>query len=379
MNKAIPTKVLLMIDEASIGGGQQHVLALAENIKREEYEVAVACERSGYLVDELRKRKISVLPISISNTLSVRSLLSCVQAIRQYSPAIVHTHGGTAGFYGRIAARIVGGIRTVHTYHGLHYLHAKSNSITFLHRWIDRLLLPMTNSLICVAQADYDLGVAKKVVHPSKGVVIYNGIAVERYKASVLSAKGLLEQKTKNDTFIVGTIGRLHIQKGHKFFLVAAKQILEEYPNTLFYIVGEGILRQELEAQSRTLGIAENVKFLGARTDIPQQLARMDVFVLPSLWEGLPLVLLEAMAARKPIVATAVNGVLEILEDRKEGMLVPPKDPESLAKAVLLLRRDPALASALESAAYTKVSTRFNVQTMTRSTEKVYEKVLNIK
>lgn len=367
-----------MIDEASIGGGQQHVLALAENIKKEKYEVAVACERSGYLVDELEKRNIPVLPISISNMLSVRSLLSCVQAIRQFSPAIVHTHGGTAGFYGRIAARIVGGIRTVHTYHGLHYLHAKFSATTFLHRWIDRLLVPMTDSLVCVAQADYDLGVANKVVQPSKGAVIVNGIAVERYNTSALNANSLLEQKTKSDTFIVGTIGRLHVQKGHTFFLLAAKLILEEYPNTLFHIIGEGALRHELEAQSRELGIAEKVKFLGARTDIPQQLAQMDLFVLSSLWEGLPLVLLEAMATRKPIVATAVNGVSEILEDRKEGILVPPKDPESLAKAILLLRRNPALASAIESAAYAKVSSRFSVQTMTHNTENVYERILHI-
>ncbi len=362
-------RVLLMIDEASVGGGQQHVLSLAERLDRGKYDVAVCCEGEGYLVDELRKRRILTHPLRMSNRPSIRSLFECVRLYRRSRPDIVHTHGGTAGFLGRIASLFVPGIRIVHTYHGIHYLHNLQSFQNRIYRAVDRTLKHCTDRLVCVAKSDMELGIRHKVVDPKIALLIRNGIDVEKF------ASARRESTIKTGAVrIVGTIGRLHIQKGHCFLVEAAARVIENDPSVIFHIVGEGELQRNLEEQIRSLGLQERVKLLGPRTDVPELLAGMDVFVLPSLWEGLPLVLLEAMAAGKPIVTTAVDGVKEVITN-EEALLVPPRDPERLADAILQVLHDPGLARRLGENAFRRVRSEFNVEAMVKQIEGLYESI----
>ena len=361
--------VLVMIDDASIGGGQQHILLLTKRLDRTRFDVAVACEGDGYLVDELRKRGILTHPLRMSNRPSIRSLFECVRLYRKWKPDIVHTHGGTAGFLGRIASLFVPGIRRVHTYHGIHYLHNLQRLQNRIYWVVDRGLKHCTDRLVCVARSDYELGIRYGVVDREKTMLIRNGIDVEKFA----SAKRESAIKT-GAVRIVGTIGRLHAQKGHCFLLEAAARVIKNDSTVVFHIVGEGELQSNLEGQIRSLGLQGRVKLLGVRTDVPGLLAGMDIFVLPSLWEGLPLVLLEAMAARKPIVATAVDGVKEVIAD-DEALLVPPRDPERLADAILQILHDPGLAGRLGESAYRKVKSEFNVEVMVKQIEQLYESI----
>ena len=365
--------ILLIIDDASIGGGQQHVLALAEGLTARGLKAAVACEAKGYLVDQLHHGNIPHHAVRLSESPSVRGLATLAKAIRACGAQLVHTHGGTAGFYGRLAARWVGDIRTVHTYHGIHYLHDKRIRIRFAHRAIDRFLLRWTDEVICVANSDKDLALREKLALPDHVSVIYNGIDLARSRMSVAGDR---RTGQRNDHFIVGTVGRLHEQKGHIYLLQAAALIHQAYPRARFRIIGDGPLRESLEAQSRALGVDGIVEFLGARNDVPAQLRQFDLFILPSLWEGLPYVLLEAMAAGLPIVTTGVDGVKEMIADGREGIVVPSRNARALAAAVVDLMGNGARRANLGVNGARVVEERFSLDAMIDQTVNVYSRAM---
>jgi glycosyltransferase involved in cell wall biosynthesis len=335
-----------MIDDASIGGGQVHLLSLAERLDRNRFEIAVACEGEGYLVDELKKRRIPVFPLSLSNRPDPRALLSTYKLLKRWRPDLVHTHGGTAGFFGRAASFLARVKAVVHTYHGIHYLHYPQS----FQRWIflraDRLLLRLTDRLICVAESDREIGLRVGVVARDRCVVIHNGIDTSLYTPRPKERTGAGRR--------IGTIGRLHAQKGQEFLLRALPEVLREHPDVRCEIIGEGEIRGELEDLAKSLGIQKSVDFLGERTDIPELLCSLDVFVLPSLWEGLPLVLLEAMASGIPVVATVVDGVREICR----------------------LLEDDALAARLSARGVEAVRARFDVREMIAALERLYLELL---
>jgi glycosyltransferase involved in cell wall biosynthesis len=231
---------------------------------------------------------------------------------------------------------------------------------------IDMVLRRASHRLICVAKSDYERGMRHGVVDTSRGVVLRLGIDVEKFRVQDERA-GVADDEPR----IVGTIGRLHVQKGHRYLLEAAVLVIKNDPRVRFVIVGGGELQAETEGWITMLGLEKHAELLGPRTDIPALLASMDLFVLPSLWEGLPLVLLEAMAAGKPIVSTAVDGVKEVITD-EEALLVPPRNPEKLAEAILKILNDPDLAQRLRERAMQKVRREFSVERMVREMEKLY-------
>jgi len=361
--------ILLVIDDASIGGGQQHVLALAERLIGQGLEVAVACEARGYLVEELRGRRITQYPLRLPENPSLRALADTIKVIRAGGARLVHTHGGTAGFYGRVAAHRLGDVRTVHTYHGIHYLHQKSVRKRTLHRAVDRFLLRWTDEVICVAKSDRDLALNERLALPDHVSVIYNGIDLSRFEPR--SHEGQAEGR-----FVVGTVGRLHVQKGHVHLLEAAALIRQSHPQVCIRIIGDGPLRGQLEAHARALRVDGIVEFLGARNDVPEQLRQFDLFVLPSLWEGLPYVLLEAMATGVPVVATDVDGVREVIADSAEGVLVPPSDSRALATAVIHLAADAARRAELGARGAQAVRQRFSLDAMIEQTVGVYSRAM---
>ncbi len=357
-------RVLLMIDDAEVGGGQQHVLLLAQRMKR--FDPHVACHGAGYLVDRLKESGIPFHPLEMSNRPGIGSLLSCRRLLRQLKPAIIHTHGGTAGFTGRVASLGIPRRKAVHTYHGLHYLHDLTSVRNKVFRLVDGILLHVTDRIVCVAQSDVDLGIRRGVADKAKTVLIRNGIDTEAFQHN----RGERIRKT-----VIGTVGRLHIQKGHTVLLKAFAAVVKAGRELELRIIGEGELAETLGAEARQLGIADLVDFRGAKQDISTELAEMDVFALPSLWEGLPLALLEAMAAGVPIVATSVDGVREVVTDAQDALLVPPSDVGLLAGAIQRLVEDKALAEKLAASALSRVRRDFSVDRMVGQTESVYEEL----
>ena len=175
---------------------------------------------------------------------------------------------------------------------------------------------------------------------------------------------------------MVGIIGRLTVVKGHRYFLQGAAQVLQTIPHCKFLVIGDGPLRSDLELLANDLGISDSVRFLGYRDDIPELLAVVDISVLTSIREGTSMVLLESMAAGKPIVATDVGGTPEVVIDGEVGILVPPKDAAALAKALITLLSDPCLASRMEMSGRQRVQAKFSLRKSVDRLEALYDELV---
>jgi glycosyltransferase involved in cell wall biosynthesis len=366
-------RVLEMIDDASVGGGQVHVLMLAKYLDRGKFEVVIACKGQGFLVDEAGKLGINTLSVSMANRFSLKTFREVTQIFRRSNFDVLHTHGGTAGFWGRIGAFIVGKptIR-IHSYHGIHYL---SKNFTFPShlRMIDKLLLSLTDKVICVCPSDYQKGSAAGIVSKKKGIIIQNGIEIEKFH-NTEQRKALRSQYRLDESAVVfGTVGRLHVQKGQRYLLEAFQAVKSKHLHAQLWVVGEGELKCELEKFAQDLGIYDSVHFLGARTDIPELLSAIDIFVLPSLWEGQPISIMEAGASGKPVIATNIDGVADFLIDEKNALLVPVKDPNALAAAMMRLIKDVELRTRLSASIKSTVSEGFAVETMVKRIGDLYQ------
>jgi glycosyltransferase involved in cell wall biosynthesis len=366
----------MLIDEAKMGGGQQHLLWLVQKIDKSKFEIEVACEEKGYLVDELRKNNIKVHRLDISNSLSVKSFISTYRLLKKVSADILHTHGGTAGFYGRLASIINYKGVVIHTYHGIHYLNFDKNLLGRIYKLIDKFLLRITDCTICVAQKDFEIGLKAGIVKKENSIVIHNGVDVEKFSLTNKNSDFKINLKKENESIIIGSVGRLHHQKGYEYLINGSKAVLEKFPNVKFVLIGDGELRNSLESLAKKTGVYNSYSFMGNQNEIAELLEQIDIFVLPSLWEGLPLVILEAMAAKKPVVATEVNGIVEIIESGKEGLLVPPKNSNALSLALIRLLEDNELCKVLALNAYEKVARDFNIAKMINETESLYHKLL---
>jgi glycosyltransferase involved in cell wall biosynthesis len=204
-----------------------------------------------------------------------------------------------------------------------------------------------------------------------KSVIVYNGINIEEYKEPTDIERKKREIGIKKDESIIGNVASLFPVKGQIYFLAAAKEVIKEFPKVKFLIIGEGWIEDKLKEEADKLGITSHVEFLGFRNDVKELLNIMDMFVLPSLSEGLPFSLLEAMACRIPVIATKVGGIPEIIDDGMNGFLVPPADPEALAEKIKCLLEDPIGADRLAQRGYEKIEL-FDIQSMLKAYEEIY-------
>jgi glycosyltransferase involved in cell wall biosynthesis len=230
--------------------------------------------------------------------------------------------------------------------------------------------------LILVCQSDLRQARKHRLAPEGKMTVILNGTDVLPEPGMEEISRRRIDLGWPSGRPVVGTVARLHRQKGVVNLLRAAPEILKDFPEVIITVVGDGPQKNSLRREARRLGLEGRLLFLGEREDAASIMALFDIFVLPSLWEGLPFVLVEAAALGKPIVATAVDGVPEILEDKKTGLLVRPGDTSALAAAVIELLKDKDEARRLSETARTLVPPRFPLRRMVDQTENLYLDVL---
>jgi glycosyltransferase involved in cell wall biosynthesis len=372
-------RVLLTIDEASLGGGQMHVLLLAKYLQMADFDVEIATEANGWLVTEALNLNLIVHQITISNQFTRQSFQHIRELLRTGQFDILHTHGGTAGFWVRsVAAGLKRRHVIIHTYHGLHYLNILEGSgqaikqaiKRLIFKRIDRLLLRYTNRIICVCRSDYDKAIAAGVAMIDRTSIIFNGIEVEKFSMPLNQVIARQIFEVEPNEFVFGNVGRLHEQKGHKFLLQAMAKMNNR---ARLMIVGDGRLRQELMNLATQLNISDRVLFLGARADIYEFLSAINVFVMPSLWEGQPIALLEALAIGKSCIASAVDGIPEIITDGVNGYLVIPKDIETLAKIMDLVIEQPEVLQQFSSGGVKAIPPQFLAQNMAIEIANIYE------
>lgn len=369
-------RVMEMIDRPSLGGGQTAVLLLAQNLDRSRFEVVISSGGDGPLADEAKRGGFPFVPVSLGKRLSLRPVKEIAATLTEQEIDVLHTHGGIAGLFGRSAARRARTPGVVHTLHGIHYLHYRSPVLRRLYVLLERRYSRSTDRLVLVCRSDLEKARRYRLADERKMRVILNGTDVRPDVPAETIAGLRREFGWEPGRPVVGTVARLHRQKGVINLLRAAPGILNALPEAAMAIVGDGPERKRLRREARRLDLDCRVQFLGERKDAAAMLALFDVFVLPSLWEGLPFVLVEAAALGKPIIATAVDGVPEILENGKTGLIVPPGDPAALVQAVLKLLTDREGAARLGDMARKLVPPRFPLRRMVEQTERLYLDVL---
>jgi glycosyltransferase involved in cell wall biosynthesis len=376
---------VLQVLEATGGGTKKHLITLVTGMNRDRFHNVVACPSIRHpsfgdesIVSELTQANIPVEIVEMRRSINpwsdLASLVRLYLLMRKGRYDIVHTHSSKAGFLGRLAARMAGISVIVHTPHGLHFL-GETGLMRMLYLSLERLAGLFTDKLIAVSQGERLEVINNDIVSADKIVVLENAIDIEDFRLEVDIPAKKQELGLELNAPVVGTVSRLKPQKDPYTLVQAVAQVIEVVPQTRFVWCGDGELRRETETLARRLGIHRNFVFTGFRKDVLEIVALFDVFVLSSLFEGLPYTILEAMALGKPVIATNVAGSKDIVVDGQTGFLVPPRDPHSLAGAILSLIRDSSRARQMGNAGRTLVEQekRFHLNGMISRVELLYE------
>jgi len=362
-------KVLEVIDKTFLGGGQKNLLSLAENLDKDRFEISVCSNPEGHLVDEVKRNNIPHFPVSMSKCFRREPVRAIKALLIKHGFDIIHTHGGVAGFYGRWAARKHKDLAVIHTLHGVHYLYYRNIFLKYAYIWLERFFSRFTHAVIFVSRADREKGTKLRLASNEKIKLIENGIDFSTFKRT--GTKESAGDKIRKDP-VIGTVARLHRQKNIPLLLSAGVRIKKHCPGVKIFVVGGGPLQEKLERLNKKLGTADVVFFLGEREDAAELMSGFDIFVLPSLWEGLPYVLLEAAALERPVIATDVDGIKEMIENDRTGMLVPPDKPDELAGAALKLLNNRRLAQKFGSDLRRSLKERYSISIMVNKIQNLY-------
>lgn len=365
------------------GGGERVFAQMIKSLCRERYKVMVACLLTGTFIEKVKGSGVQVKSIDMRNRFNPRVILQLANLMKREKIDIVHSQGARADFFARIAAKLAKIPIVVSTVTMPVEGFDVNPVVRLIYIILNRFSEHFVNRFIVVSEALKRIMIKKHGIDPQKVVRIYNGIEIDEYciegeKAMCRKSRFREELGLENDTQVIGAIGRLVWQKGFEYFIEAIPNVLKEFPEAMFVIVGEGPLENKLKVKSKKLKVDDKVIFTGFRSDIKEVLASIDILVMPSLLEGFPMITLEAMAMAKPIVATDIEGIMETLKNGITGLLVPPKDTSALAKAIVDLLIHGDKAHQMGKAARRIVEERFGVDIMVQKVEEVYEELLQL-
>jgi glycosyltransferase involved in cell wall biosynthesis len=361
-------RVVEVLATGTNGGAQEHVYSLLTRLDRERYDVSVVSLSPGSAVRKLQRAGFDVLVIDEpDDAIAVGALAAHLVEVRA---DVIHNHMFRAETVGTRAAMALAeiGHRRPYVVSTVHSSRIRSQE----DRRVLRDLTPQMDELIAVSQM-----VERKLVDEGRTTApvtrIYNGVDLSRYEQQEACCTLPEEYGMEPGSLLVGVVARLEPEKGHPTLLEAWPRVLRAVPDAYLLIVGEGSRREALEAQARELRIAHRVVFTGRRDDVPAVTAALDVAVLPSYREAQGLSILEAMALSRPVVASNVGGIPEMIEDGVTGLLVPPHDAEALAGAIIRLLRDHPYADTLARAGHDLVHDRFCIEHMVEAIQTIYD------
>jgi glycosyltransferase involved in cell wall biosynthesis len=402
-----PVPVVHIITKLELGGAQQNTLFTLSHLDRGRFVPYLIAGRGGLLDEEARCSdglRTTWVPSLIREIRPVRDLWALLALRRQLirirreaGPVmIVHTHSSKAGIVGRWAARLAGAAAIIHTYHGFGFHNEQPRWVRRVFIWLEQLTSMVTDGVIVVSKANQRLGEALGLFGPpgTKGVdgrppsiLIRSGIDFSTFQ-SVESDRGAdaarrrIELRTAlgvaTEAPVVLTVACLKPQKAPRDIIAVAGRVLCREPDAYFLIAGDGELRPELEALIRADGLQERVMLLGWRRDISRLLRAADLFLLTSRWEGLPRAILEALLAGLPVVATAVDGVTDVVHDGVNGYVVPVGDTKLMADRLVEILQSPELRRKMSVAA-SALPAEFEIHAMVRRQETLYTNVLRAK
>jgi glycosyltransferase involved in cell wall biosynthesis/SAM-dependent methyltransferase len=364
--------VLHLAESGGWAGGETYLLALATRIDTSRFRLIVISPESGLLVDNLRARGVETLVWDMGCLGNVGLIFRLRTLLRERGISIFQTHGARSNFYGRLAGQLAGTPVIISTVHNSLYDYPVGRLRKAVYLALDRLSAPLAHCILCVAESHRRELVGRYRLPPEQVVTIPNSVDLGRFRPAESGRQVRKELGISDDAPVIGIVGRLTSQKGHGVLLRALPMLAREHPALRCLVVGDGDLRNELMGLANRLGVQDRCIFMGVRRDIPAVLSALDVLVVPSLSEGMPYVVLEGMASGKPVVATAVNGIPEVIEDRVTGRLVPRQDSGALAGAIGELLADPESAEAMGRAARRRVEEDFSMERWIGRLEALY-------
>jgi len=388
-------QIILTLERA---GAQEVVRTLAEYLSVNGCVVTVCAfedgpmraeiEKLGIKVDILRRSRYSVvlLPLFLVEMLRVRRELA--QLIEAYQTDIAQTHILQVLDFLVLSLRRSTNLKVVlWTMQNVEFLperrsgqkHLLREARELTYRLLYRVLSSQTDGFIAVSEQVRESIIRQIGPIQDKVFTICNAVDLHPFERTGDKTNLCDQLDLGTHSRLVVTVGRLEEQKGHRYLIEAAKSVVAFFPDAHFLFIGDGGLRDSLQCQVEQAGLSDNIHFLGVRDDVPDLLAAADLFVLPSLWEGLSVALLEAMAAGKPIVATAISGTVQALTNDETGLAVPPRDSQALADAITKLLADPALAQRLGEAAKQYVILTFSAQKQADEHLALYRRLLWMK
>ena len=368
-----PARVLWLIKGLGIGGAERLLALAAPYLDRDrfEYQAAFLVPWKNALVEDLERAGIRTRCLDHRRPFDLRVIGRIARLVREEKIDIVHLHLPYSGVVGRIAARLTGVPCVVYTEHNV------QNRYHPLTRIANQATLRLCDLTIAVSDEVRDSLLRSPLSWGASVVAIPNGVDVEGLERAARVPPGVREEfGIPVDRLIVGTVTVFRPQKRLDVWLQAARAIADARPRSVFFLVGDGLNLRELRDMAGRLGLGDRIIFTGLRRDAARFIAAFDVFMMSSIYEGLPVAALEAMALGRPIVGTRVGGLPGLVQDGRHGFLVDFGDPAALAAKVVHLLDHPELCQALGEASAARIRESFSVQRMVSSTEQAYLKLL---
>jgi len=379
-------KVLHTITRLVVGGAQENTIITSHLLDNKKYDIELIRGPQTGVEGSLLKRarkwnlKIFTFPYLVREISLIKDLFHLFKMIiflEKKNYTIVHTHSSKAGVIHRLAAKIARVPIIIHTVHGWSFHTELPHLLRKFYIFWERIAAMCTDKIITVSACDVDKGLKEHIAVRKKYITIHSSIDIDKYAKPT---KNILRIKQNlgldKEKVIVGTVSRMVPQKAPLDFISVAHKICKKYDNVQFLFVGDGELKKEVEKFIANYNLENNVILAGLRKDIPDMLAVMDIFVLTSLWEGLPRVFPQAMAAKLPVIATKLNGSKEIIKDNWNGYMTESGKPDQIVAKLEILINNKAKRERLGLNGFNKINPKFCVYKMTQNIDLLYQKLL---
>ncbi len=382
-------KVLHIITRLDKGGSAENTLLTVSRLDKERFDVTLISGNTNDSDKEITnfiiQKKINYILIpelvrEVNLFKDIKAFFRIRHFIKEEEFDIVHTHSSKAGILGRWAAKLTGVKIIVHTPHGHIFYGYFGWFKTKLFVLLEKLTSSITDRIITLTQKGKEEHLSYRIAKPNKFLPVYSGIEIEKF--TDVGVDKIKEKEKLNVPFdapVIGTVSRLETIKGNKYFIYSLPEIVKTFPTLKVLIIGDGSEKEELEDYVKKQNLLENVVFMGQCKDIIKLLSIFDIFVLPSLNEGMGRCLLETQAIGVPVVATRVGGIPEVVRDGVTGILVSARNPEELAEATINLLKDKSLRETMSEEAKKWVGRRFSVEAMVEKISDLYDELIGEK
>jgi glycosyltransferase involved in cell wall biosynthesis len=366
-------RVLQLLTNSAIGGTERMVLEFVRGANREKYDLFVGALLSGgSLFSEASDLGVQTVDFNKKSYDEVRTLTRLFNFMKRARIDLVHLYGLQADILGRMAARLAGvpvvvsGIRSPELWR------------KWYHSWLDKVTSGLVDLYISNSEAGRQTTIKREGISPEKIVTIYNGIDLTKFDNPNFDIDSLRTTFGLPPSIqVVGVVANLRPMKGHADVIAALPTIVEQIPKVVFMFVGRDNMDGEIQRLAQGSELSEYIIFTGFSPEVRPFYQLFDLFLLPSTWEGCPVSILEAMAMKKPVVATVVGGIPELVVDGQTGLLIPPHNPTALADAIVSLLKNPDEAQKMGQAGQIRVEKHFTLPKMVEEIEAVYEELLS--